>query len=104
MARALEPKSIKSMLREEGIPLGGAIRAEMSKVLDDALFHQWEKLVEEHDAEHAAVTMFGLCSMDPSFKVPLWLEGVFKRHRAAIFEAVDSGAIGDMTDALRSAR
>lgn len=85
------PMSIKAMLRAEGIPLGGSVRAELARLLDDALFGTWETAVNELGAEDAALMMYGICACDPTFAVPRWLELAFKRHRAAIFHAVDAG-------------
>lgn len=95
-----EPKTIKALLREHDIPLGGAIRADVAKVLDDGLFGLWEGLVNADGGEHAAVAMFTICSRDPSFVVPYWLELAFRRHRAAVVDAVDSGAVAAAAYAL----
>lgn len=87
-----EPLSIKGILRAQGLPLGGAIRADYSKGLDDALFVLWLSALADHgDPAQAAVMMWWLVSKDPSFKHPLWLSLAFRRHKAAVVEAHHEG-------------
>lgn len=84
------PRSLKQILRDANIPLGGAIRAKMSKGLDDVLFVAWLSALAELDSpEDAAIFLFRLCALDPSFKPPHWAVLCFKRHRAAIFDYVN---------------
>jgi hypothetical protein len=91
------PMSIKAMLRAEGVPLGGSVRADRARLLDDALFAMWESIVledaDEEGPENAALVLFKICSLDSGFKVPRWLELVFKRHRVAIVDAVGRGQL-----------
>lgn len=85
--------TIKGLLRAAGIPLGGAIRAQLSRAIDDALFAVWEKACEIEDGESAALILFGIVSHDPTFRPPLWLRYRFAAHRAAITTAVQNGDI-----------
>jgi hypothetical protein len=85
------PMSIKAMLRAEGVPLGGSVRADRARLLDDALLAMFEAACIKEDGEAAAVMLFGVCSCDPSFIVPHWLKCSFRRHRAAIVSAVNAG-------------
>lgn len=102
--RSLQPRSIKQLLRDCDVPLGGAIRADVARVLDDGLFLLWEGHVAQDGAENAAVALFAVCSRDPSFTVPHWLALAFKRHRAAIFDAVEKGTVGEIADGLGQSR
>lgn len=102
--RTLEPRSIKQLLRDNGVPLGGAIRADVAKALDEGLFQLWESHVAQDGAELAAVILFAWCSRDPSFTVPHWLALAFRRHRAAIFDAVEKGTVGEIADGLGQSR
>ena len=87
-----EPKSIKQLLRESGIALGGAVRARYSKAIDDILWLTWlEAIADTGSPEEATVMVFGIVARDPSYAPPHWLVLTFKRHRAAIVQAVQSG-------------
>lgn len=87
-----KPKSIKSILRDAGLKPGGSIREELSRQIDDALFSLWSAMAEQ-DPEDAAVALFALLTRDPNYRRALWIDLVFKRHRAAIHRAVTNGVV-----------
>ncbi len=88
-----EPKSVKQMLRDQGLPLGGAIRANYTRALDDCLYVYWlSAIADTGDPEAAACMCWDIVSRDPSYAHPYWLSLVFKRHGAAIVEAHHSGS------------
>lgn len=84
--------SVKAMLRQMGHPLGGAVRANYTRLLDDCLFLTWlESLADHGDPEQAAVMLWRIVSKDPSYAHPLWLALAFRRHGAAIIQAHHDG-------------
>lgn len=87
------PRSIKAILREEKMRSNGAVRARVARQLDDGLWMLWVGLVEAHGGEHAAVALYKVVSLDPSFKRPHWLDCRLRAHGAAILSAVDSGVL-----------
>lgn len=88
-----DPLSVKAMLRLEGSAMGGAIRARMTSKLDDCLWVFHLSAIAFHgDPEQSACQLWKIVSKDPSFRHPLWLELLFKRHRAAIIDAHHNGA------------
>lgn len=87
-----DPMSVKGMLRRQGLPLGGAIRASYTRALDDCLFLLWLEAMADHgDPEQAACQLWWVVSHDPSYTHPLWLALAFKRHKAAIVQAHHEG-------------
>lgn len=87
------PLSVKGMLRAQGLPLGGAVRANYTKAIDDVLWLSWLEAIAEHgDPEQAAVQMWWIVSRDPQYTHPHWLALAFRRHRAAIVQAHHDGA------------
>ncbi len=89
----LEPKSVKQMLRDQHLPLGGAIRANYTKAIDDCLWVYWLSAVADTgDVEAAACMCWDIVSRDPAYTHPLWLSLVFRRHKAAIVEAHHAGS------------
>lgn len=80
------PRSIKQVLRDAGSPLGGAIRADWAKDLDDALLAYWTSVVETHTIEDAVCILYNLVRKDPSFRTPYWLDCRFRAHRRGILE------------------
>lgn len=97
-----QPKTVKAMLREAGVPLGGAIRASISKAIDDALFEVWEEACYFEGGETGAKILFAIVSYDPTFRPPLWLKLRLQAHKAAIQEAVQNGEIRRARYALES--
>jgi hypothetical protein len=87
-----EPMSVKAMLRKQGLPLGGAIRANYTRALDDCLWTLWlSAIADTGDVEVSACILWDVVSRDPSYSHPYWLSLVFKRHKAAIIEAHHQG-------------
>lgn len=89
------PQSIKALLRADGVPLGGAVRAKMSKAIDDVLWVTWlAAIAETGSTEDATLVVFGLLAADPTYRPPLWLGQTFRRHRVAIVNAVALQHVG----------
>ncbi len=87
-----DPMSVKAMLRQQGLPLGGAVRANYTAAINDCLWLTWLSALADHgDAGQAACQLWWIVSKDPSFTLPYWLELAFKRHKAEIIEAHHQG-------------
>ncbi len=94
------PLPIKAMLRNLGAAPGGSIRAKLARGIDAALFSFWEGACVLYDGETAAVMTFALCTFDPTFDIPLWLQLRLRKHRGVVIDAVDSGQVKQVSHAL----
>ena len=82
------PMSIKGILRAEKLRLNGATRARTARQLEDALWMLWVGMCDEHGGEEAALSLWKVVSLDPSFKRPYWLDCRLRAHSRAILESV----------------
>lgn len=88
-----DPMSIKAMLRKMDLPLGGAVRANYTRLIDDLLWTFWlSAIADTGDAEEATLLTWKMVARDPSYTHPLWLSQTFKRHGAAIVQSHHEGA------------
>jgi hypothetical protein len=96
------PLSIKATLRAAGVAPGGAIRAALSRRIDDTLFAIWENGCGMMDAEDVAKILFVIVARDHGYRIPHWLRQRFDAHRAAIIDAVETGEMNSVIDAVNA--